>query len=420
VTDLWERAEAALTGEGSSHIAGHPARVATAAHQVATGTLFCEAFANVAVFATGDGLLMVDSGTIISAGWLHEAVRAWSRAPLRYVVFTHGHVDHVMGVAAFDREADEAGLPRPQVLAHEAVLERFEVYRRTAGYNGLINHRQFGVPPVWPLEYRLPDRTHAAGTEVVLGGERFELRHSRGETDDQTWVWAPDRGVVCCGDLSIGLAPNAGNPQKRQRFALEWAAALREILALEPDLVLPGHGLPLRGRETIARVLGETAEWLESLHEQVVALMNAGSTLDEIVHRVEPPPALRDRLYLRPLYDEPEFVVRNIWRRYGGWWDGNPARLKPPPDAELASEVAGLAGGAEVLSARARALLEEGRPALAAQLAEWAVQTAPDSAAAHAVRAGVYGRLAEIGPSLMARGIYGWASRTSGEGSDQS
>jgi alkyl sulfatase BDS1-like metallo-beta-lactamase superfamily hydrolase len=420
MADLWERAEAALAGDGSGHIAGHPARVATAAHEVGPGTLFCEAFANVAVLATGDGLLMVDSGTVLTAGWLHQAVRAWSRAPVRYVVFTHGHVDHVMGVDAFDREADAAGLPRPQVVAHEAVLERFEVYRRTAGYNGLINHRQFGVPPVWPAEYRLPDRTHTAGMELVLGGERFELRHSRGETDDQTWVWAPERGLVCCGDLAIGLAPNAGNPQKRQRFALEWAAALREILALQPELVLPGHGLPLRGRETIARVLGETAEWLESLHEQVVALMNAGGTLDEIVHRVEPPAALRDRPYLRPLYDEPEFVVRNIWRRYGGWWDGNPARLKPPPDAELASEVAGLAGGAGVLCARALALLEGGRPALAAQLAEWAVQAAPDSAGAHAVRAAVYGRLADIGPSLMARGIYGWASRSSGERAEQS
>src|SRR5215469_17188250 len=98
--------------------------------------------------------------------------------------------------------------------------------------------------------------------------------------------------------------------------------------------------------------------------------MNAGSPLDEIVRRVEPPPALRDRPYLRPLYDEPEFVVRNIWRRYGGWWDGNPARLKPPADEELASEVARLAGGAVALSARAEVVLAEGRPALAAQLAE--------------------------------------------------
>ena len=39
--------------------------------------------------------------------------------------------------------------------------------------------------------------------------------------------------------------------------------------------------------------------------------------------------------WLRPFYDEPEFVVRNIWRTYGGWWDGNPAHLLPPRQAAL-------------------------------------------------------------------------------------
>ena len=412
VTDLWQRAEEALR-DGGAHIAGSPAAVAAAAHEVAPGVLFCEAFANVAAFATPDGLLLVDSGTIVTAEWLHEAVRAWSPAEVRCIVLTHGHVDHVMGLGPFDREAEAAGRRPPEVVAHEAVLERFEIYRRTAGYNGLINHRQFGIPPDWPVEYRLPDRTYRDRMELTLGGETFELRHSRGETDDQTWVWARDRNIVCCGDLFISLAPNAGNPQKRQRFALEWARALREIIGVDPDLVLPGHGLPLRGRETIVRVLGETAEWLEALHDQVVALMNAGAPLDEIVRRVRPPEGLRDRPYLRGLYDEPEFVVRNIWRRYGGWWDGNPARLKPPPDAELAAEMAAMAGGVDALAARAEALLGEDRPAIAAQLIEWAVQADPSSDRAHAVRFAVYRRLSELGPSLMASGIYRWAARTS-------
>jgi alkyl sulfatase BDS1-like metallo-beta-lactamase superfamily hydrolase len=48
--------------------------------------------------------------------------------------------------------------------------------------------------------------------------------------------------------------------------------------------------------------------------------------------------------YLQPSYDEPEFIVRNIWRLYGGWWDGNPAKLKPPKQSDLAKEIANLAG----------------------------------------------------------------------------
>src|SRR5262245_61817141 len=194
VKDLWQRAEAALGEGGGERIAGHPAAATAASHEVAPDVLFCEGFANVAVFATSEGMLLVDSGTAAAAEWLHRAVRDWSRAPVRYIVLTHGHVDHVMGLAPFDREAVEAGRRPPEVVAHESVLERFEVYRRTAGYNGVINHRQFGIPPAWPREYRLPDRTHHDGMELALGSLTFELRHSRGETDDQTWVWARDLG----------------------------------------------------------------------------------------------------------------------------------------------------------------------------------------------------------------------------------
>ena len=75
-------------------------------------------------------------------------------------------------------------------------------------------------------------------------------------------------------------------------------------------------------------------------------MMNEGARLDDIVATVKAPDHLLEKPYLRPVYDEPEFVVRNLWRLYGGWYDGNPARLKPPTDAAIAAEVASLAGGA--------------------------------------------------------------------------
>lgn len=410
--DIWARAEAALAGEGGDQIArGLSAEVA--AHEVAPGLLFCESFANLVAFETGDGVLVVDTGTILSADAAVAAVRGWSSRPVRWIVLTHGHVDHVMGVSAFDADADRRGEPRPDVIAHRGVLERFEVYRRSAGYNGWINHRQFGIPPVWPTDYREPDRVYDDRLDLELAGERFELRHSRGETDDQTWLWSPGRSVVCCGDLYIGVAPNAGNPQKRQRFALEWADALAEIAALQPELVLPGHGLPLRG-PAVATVLGETSRWLRHLHDETLRLMNEGLPLDAIVRQVKPPPELASRPHLREVYDESDFVVRNVWRRYGGWWDGNPARLKPPPDAELAAAVAELAGGAEALARRAEELLAVGRAELAAQLAEWAAAAAPASELAAAARAEIYRLLARRAESLMTRGIYDWASRRPG------
>ena len=56
------------------------------------------------------------------------------------------------------------------------------------------------------------------------------------------------------------------------------------------------------------------------------------------------PDHLLDKPYLGPIYDEPEFVVRNIWRLFGGWYDGDPSHLKPAPAASFAAEIASLAG----------------------------------------------------------------------------
>ena len=114
------------------------------------------------------------------------------------------------------------------------------------------------------------------------------------------------------------------------------------------------------------------------------------------------------------MYDDPEFIVRNVWRLYGGWFDGNPASLKPAPDAMVARELAALAGGAHVLAARARALVGEGDLRLAAHLAEMAALADPDDAALHADRAPRCTRLASHAePALMAKGIFGWAARES-------
>src|SRR5207249_2498143 len=192
--------------------------------------------------------------------------------------------------------------------------------------------------------------------------------------------------TLCTGDLFIWVVPNAGNPQKVQRYPHEWAIALRTMEALGAELLCPGHGYPIRGAARVHQALAETAELLESLHDQTVAMMNAGARLDDIVHSVRAPAHLLARPYLQPVYDEPEFVVRNVWRLYGGWYDGNPAHLKPAPEAALAAELARLAGGAGRLADRAAALAAEGDLALACQLAELAAEAAPGDAAIRAVR----------------------------------
>ena len=390
--------------------------------EVADGVAFVPSFANVSAFTTGDGLVLVDTGSTFVAAAVHGALREWSDQRLNTAVYSHGHIDHVFGVGVWEEESAAEGWAAPVVVAHDAVPARFDRYIATAGYNEVINQRQFQVPGFrWPTEYRYPDHTYAQRLDLEVGDVGFDLHHARGETDDHTWTWVAGPRVLCCGDLFIWASPNAGNPQKVQRYPREWAVALREMVSLEPEVLLPGHGFPVLGADRVRQALTDTADLLDSLVDQTIDLMNAGARLDEVLHTVAGPARLLDRPYLRPVYDEPEFVVRNVWRLYGGWWDGNPSSLKPAPEAVLAAELAELAGGAGVLADRALALIESppggtdpavaGR--LAGHLAELAALAAPTDPGVHRARAEVFTRLSETATSTMAKGVFSWTARDS-------
>jgi alkyl sulfatase BDS1-like metallo-beta-lactamase superfamily hydrolase len=398
----------------------HPFSVLGEAEEVADRTWFVPSFANASALGTGDGLVMVDTGSAPFAQHVHDQVRRFSSARLDTVVFSHGHVDHVFGVGVFEAEASAHGWEAPRVVAHEALPLRFDRYVLTAGFNTWINRRQFqlGDEVRWPTTYRYPDLTYRETLDLEVGGLQLELHHARGETDDHTWTWVPGRKVLCCGDLFIWASPNAGNPQKVQRYPREWALALREMVSLGAEVLLPGHGFPVLGADRVREALTDTADLLDSLVDQTLALMNEGARLDEILHTVRAPAALLEKPYLRPVYDEPEFVVRNIWRLYGGWYDGNPANLKPAPDALLAAEVASLAGGAAALAARALELAERGDDVslrLAGHLAELAslAATDDDRVTVHAARAEVFERRVAAATSTMAKGVFAWAAKES-------
>jgi alkyl sulfatase BDS1-like metallo-beta-lactamase superfamily hydrolase len=414
--------------EGIYEGPGSVNRVTTELSEVADGLAVVEAFSHVVAFDTGEGLVLFDTSLETFGEAILRSLRKWSPRPVHTIAYTHGHIDHVGGASAFVAEAERRGERAPRVVGHEAVPARFARYRRTNGYNAVINARQFGrgdrvgrIAEMGPLagerfgpeRWIEPETTFRDQLQLRVGDLSFELRHDRGETDDHLWAWVPERRALCAGDFVLWVFPNAGNPQKVQRYPLEWARALRRMAAQQAELLLPAHGLPVGGRERVQRVLLDSARALELLVEGCLERMNAGARLDALLHEVRLPAELLEKPYLRPVYDEPEFVIRNVWRLYGGWYDGNPAHLKPAPEARLAAEVAALAGGARALAARARELAGAEELRLACELVEWAGLAAPEDREVHGIRAEVYAVRRRSELSLMARGVYGDASRAS-------
>lgn len=395
-------------------------RITNELSEVADGLAMVESFSHSIVVDSGDGLVAFDASHANTGEAVVSAIQGWRTDPVRTLVYTHGHADHVGGSVHFDAAYDEI-----EVIGHENVDRRFERYRRTNSWNVLINARQFGgvrgdfemghgdEPDFIPPDTLGPTHVVTDHDTLEIGDRTIELHHAIGETDDHLYGWMPNEKWLFAGDFVIWNFPNAGNPQKVQRYPIEWAAALREMADRRPEILLPAHGLPVGGADAIVEMLTTIAGALEKLTGEVLEMMNAGEVLDTIIHSVTVDPDLLAKPYLRPLYDEPEFVVRNVWRQFGGWWDGAPSRLKPSPDAVLAAELASLAGGADRLADRAAQLATDGDFRLASHLADLAAWAAPDDATVHGVRAEVYSARRKHETSLMSKGIFASALRES-------
>lgn len=370
--------------------------------EVTAGTFYMQpGMVNIALFETADGLVLVDCGCAGDGPALVRAVRAVSSKPVHTVVFTHGHIDHAFGLWAF-LEAGE----RPEIIAHENLPAHFRRYIKTTGLNARINGQLPGSDsPAWPAaesDFCWPDRVFSESLTVTVGGERFELRHAKGETDDATWVWAPERGVVAAGDLVTGYLPNAGNPKKVQRYAEEWADAAESMAALRPEVIVPGHGDPVSGVDSIQDELHTMARYLRHIVDHTLAGLNAGRSHEEIVNSLRIPTELAEHPRLQAVYDKPEFICRNVIRRYSGWWDGRPANLLPAPAGDRAAEVARLAGGTGALVERAHELADSDLR-LACHLAEWAFLADPADARAQQCYTEVLEQRAQAETSLMAQ-----------------
>jgi glyoxylase-like metal-dependent hydrolase (beta-lactamase superfamily II) len=383
--------------------------------EVAERTWFASQFSGCTVFETDEGLVLVDTGTKQFAPVIAAMLRQKTQAPVHTAIYTHGHIDHAYGLPAFLMP----GQKKPRVIAHSAMPARFARYAATAGHNAALNARQFGgtveaqsadayqafgQPPI------APDTLYDDALKITVGGIGFELHHCKGETDDHTWVWCPSRRVVCPGDLFIWAVPNDGNPQKVQRYAWERAKGLRAMAALDPNALCPGHGgAVVSDSKKIVHMLTETADFLDTVVARTMAAMEKGSPPHvDIVTGVDLPKS--DSPWLQPVYDDTEFLVRNVIRFYGGWWSGRPSELKPAPRSKLAAEIATLAGGAKVLAERAEKIATSGDFRLACHLADYALEATPSDTDVQAKVAAIYDKRAASEQSLMTINIFNSAA----------
>ena len=311
MNNLKELSELAWQGELDTKFEHHPVHTFyEGSTELAENLLGLKGIAGFYIIDTKDGLVMIDSGSHLDIDSAYNEIKKWRpEEDVKAAIFTHHHVDHIFGTQRFDEEANKSNRKRPIVYSHELLPDHLDRYKKTLGWNTAINRRQFAinVPHFkWPEDYRYPDITYQEKTSFTLGDCTFELFHGRGETDDHTWVFVPERKILAPGDLFIWAVPNGGNPQKVQRYVSDWSKALKQMMKKDAEIMIPGHGFPIFGKERIQEALSTTAHFLEDLENETLRLMNQGKSLNEVFHQVKIPSEIQKKPWLRPVYDEPK------------------------------------------------------------------------------------------------------------------
>jgi alkyl sulfatase BDS1-like metallo-beta-lactamase superfamily hydrolase len=299
-------------------------------------------FANTYLVTTPQGNVVIDTSAAEDARWHVPALKRASSAPVKYIVLTHGHRDHTGGVPLW-RE------PSTKVIAQKRHVELVQYHKLLEAFFSKRERAQFGGPG----STGRPSAGNYSSTirpnilfdehyEFSLGGTRFELYHTPGETPDHLTVWLPKYRAAFLGDNYYESFPNLYTLRgTKPRWPLEYIDSLNKVLELRPALLLPSHGQPIKGQAAIAARLTRYRDAIQYVHDSVVRKMNEGKDVFESMREIRLPPELD----VGESYGKLSWSIRGIYEGYAGWFDTNPASMYDVPVSAVYPELVWLAGG---------------------------------------------------------------------------
>ncbi|MEX2112905.1 MAG: alkyl sulfatase dimerization domain-containing protein [Pirellulales bacterium] len=336
-------------------------------------------FANTFMVITPAGNVIVDTSSVNRAPKHKELLSAVSDAPARYIILTHGHGDHTGGVHLWKGDQTDIITQRnfPEFCAYQDRLAPFFARNNAAQFN--FDEARLVELARSPKSKVVPTITFDDRYEFELGSVEFEVFATPSETPDALSVWLPKHRAVFVGDLMYDSFPNIytlrGTPP---RWALEYVDSLNKVLALEPEILLPSHGLAIVGKEKVKQAVTKYRDAIQFVHDATVQGMNDGKDVFTLMREIKLPAELD----VGESYGKVSWSVRGIYDGYVGWFDRNPATMYGRSPNVADAELVELAGGASAVAARSQSISEAGDPVKGLRMADAALAYEPTSQAA--------------------------------------
>ncbi|MEP0942420.1 MAG: alkyl/aryl-sulfatase [Rhizobiaceae bacterium] len=329
------------------------------------------AASNVYMIVGDDGVIIIDTTeTTTAAENVLAEFRKITDLPVKTIILTHSHRDHVSGASVFT----EGG--NPDILASDKSSEDSLIvathHPRPAKAQMARTKRQFGIGLSYPDEIigigvgpgdrplkgmgagALPPtrKIGEEGEKITLCGVELELVMAPGETPDHMVVWYPEKKVLISGDNFYRSFPNLYAIRGTEYRDFDtWADTLDQLMAFEPEVLGPGHTKAVFGAELIKEYLTDYRNGIRYVIDETRNGMDAGMTMDQLAHSVKLPPHLAEKPHLREYYGRVDFAVRAYFVGTMGWFDGNPTSLGMLSPVAEAERFIKLAGGADAVMA---------------------------------------------------------------------
>ncbi|MBQ9406589.1 MAG: MBL fold metallo-hydrolase [Desulfovibrio sp.] len=381
---------------------------------------------NMTIIEGDTGLIVVDP--LVSAENARAALTLYCQhrpqKPVRWVIYSHSHVDHYGGVEGVT-SAEDVRTGKVRILAPQGFLDAAVAENVMAG-TAMGRRAMFMYGTTLPssptghvgsglgLKNSSGSRSLIPPTDVITkdGEERvldgltfvFLLAPDTEAPAEMHW-YIPQLKALTAAENCVHTMHNLYTLRgARTRDPLKWAKALDATLARfggQAEVLYGMHHWPVWGRERVRELLSRTSDCYRYIHDQTLHLANKGLTMLEIAEQLRLPSDLAKTFALRGYYGSLNHNIKAVYNLYLGWFDGNPAHLHPLPPVDAAKKYVEYMGGAKVVLERARADFAKGEYRWVAQVLDHVVFADPANREARELEADALEQLgyqAESGP----------------------
>ena len=369
----------------------HSRKMVPGVYQVADSVYLAYGYAltSPAMIVGDDGVIIIDPPEDVNKGRrCFQELRKFSDKPVKAVIYSHWHIDHFGGVAAFASHADAAS-GKVKIIAHETFLAN--VIKSSAGGDGPIISARVdyslgtllsvgpegrvngGLGPDFVIENPsliVPNVLVDDELDITIAGVKMHIVWIPSEAPDEIAVWFPELEVLHSVEILQGESfPNLHTIRgTRYRDPELWFKGVDRLREFPAKYMVPSHGRPVSGREAVAETLTAYRDAIQFVYDQTIRHMNKGMVPDELVDVVKLPPHLADHPWLGDFYGGVAHTVRQIYVGELGWFLGDPTFLAPTRPAEASRRYVEMMGGRAKVFGAANVAAETGDNQWAAEL----------------------------------------------------